>query len=343
VRAEQPEFHITVAEITAAVCKAHSDQMRGIFEYLLPYLRGNYIPQRIVTAAVFAELLNFCQSDAELLQKLVNSLLGAIVDLNVKLLSLKGLSNIVSNGQEQVNRYAPTIIDVLVSSIDDHDEVIAMESMLGLSKVFEAVDESRVAPILVNICHRIRPAFEKTNDAIRAAAFTLFGALWRFGQDSAADVFYEQIHSNLPSIVLHINDDSVKVQNACKTALRQLGPLLRVEEVNTLLTRKLEADRPLDYDNFLDEISKLLINNYLERINYYVMTNVDFYKSQWNTIKANAASFTGVLLGNLPVEKRGSINLNPSLVTRALIGLLTEKSNIVRKSAAEAMSLLYTY
>jgi hypothetical protein len=85
-----------------------------------------------------------------------------------------------------------------------------------VEQVFEAVDESRVAPILVNICHRIRPAFEKVlhaQHAIRAAAFTLFGALWRFGQDSAADVFYEQIHSNLPSIVLHINDDSVKVQN----------------------------------------------------------------------------------------------------------------------------------
>jgi hypothetical protein len=83
----------------------------------------------------FVQQLTVPQGDTELLQKLVNSLLGAIVDLNVKLLSLKGLSNIVSNGQEQVNRYAPTIIDVLVSSIDDHDEVIAMESMLGLSKV----------------------------------------------------------------------------------------------------------------------------------------------------------------------------------------------------------------
>ncbi len=59
------------------------------------------------------------------------------------------------------HRYAPTIIDALVSSIDDQDEVIAMESMLGLSRVFGIVDESRVAPILVNICHRIRPAFEK--------------------------------------------------------------------------------------------------------------------------------------------------------------------------------------
>ena len=236
-----------------AVCKAHSEQMRGIFEFMLPYLRGNYTPQRIVTASVFAAFVNNCKDDRELLQKLVNSLLSSIVDPNVKLVTLRGLSNVVANGTEQTNRYinkrtshystssplitsyqfinlctryAPTIIDALVSSIDDQDEVTAMESMLGLSKVFGVVDESRVAPILVNICHRIRPAFEKNNDDIRAASFTLFGSLWRFGRESAADAFYEQIHANLPSLILHVNDDNPKVQNVCSYSLLSRRPLL---------------------------------------------------------------------------------------------------------------------
>lgn len=79
--------------------------MRGIFEYMLPYLRGNYTPQRVVTAAVFAAFVNNCKDDRELLQKLVNSLLSSIVDPNVKLVTLKGLSNVVANGAEQTNRY----------------------------------------------------------------------------------------------------------------------------------------------------------------------------------------------------------------------------------------------
>jgi len=311
---------------------------------MLPYLRGNYTPQRVVTASVFSAFVNHSKDDRELLQKLINSLLSSIVDPNVKLLTLKGLSNVIANGPEQTNRYAPTIIDALVSSIDDQDEVTAMESMLGLSKVFGVVDESRVAPILVNICHRIRPAFEKNNDQIRAASFTLFGSLWRFGQDSAADSFYEQLHSNLPSLILHVNDDAVSVQNACKKSLRQLGPLFRSEEVNAYFQRKqFDVDRSLNYDDFLNELSKLLINNYLDRVNYYAMTSLDFFKSQWTTIKENAANFVGLLLGNLPAEKRSKTNLNPSIVSRALIGLLTEKSNGVRKKAAESMSLLYTY
>lgn len=48
------------------------------------------------------------------------------------------------------------------------------------------------------------------------------------------------------------------------------------------------------------------------------MTNIDFFKSQWNTIKAGAATFTGVLLGNLPVEKRNHTNLNPALISRGM-------------------------
>lgn len=63
------------------------------------------------------------------------------------------------------------MLDALISSIDDQYEDIAMESMNGLSKVFEIVEVERVAPILVNICHRIRPAFEKRHNAIRAASF----------------------------------------------------------------------------------------------------------------------------------------------------------------------------
>eukprot|EP00026_Physarum_polycephalum_P000352 Phypoly_transcript_00352.p1 GENE.Phypoly_transcript_00352~~Phypoly_transcript_00352.p1 ORF type:complete len:1660 (+),score=332.46 Phypoly_transcript_00352:97-5076(+) len=341
---EKDDFPAAISTIAEAVCKAHSEQMRGIFEFMLPYLRGNYTPQRIVTASVFAAFVNNCKDDRELLQKLVNSLLSSIVDPNVKLVTLRGLSNVVANGAEQANRYAPTIIDALVSSIDDQDEVIAMESMLGLSKVFGVVDESRVAPILVNICHRIRPAFEKANDDIRAASFTLFGSLWRFGRETAADAFYEQIHANLPSMILHVNDDSTKVQNACKKSLRQLSPLFRSEEVATFFNRKqFDVDRSLNYDDFLNELSKLMITFYLDRVNYYAMTSLEFFKSNWNSIKENAANFTGVLLGNLPIEKRTKINLNPAIVSRALIGLLMEKAPSVRKRTAEALSLLYTY
>jgi hypothetical protein len=76
-----------------------------------------------------------------------------------------------------------------------------------------------MAPVLINLCVRVKPAFDKDNSDIRAAAIKLFGSLHRFGQDLAADAFYEQIHNNLPSLVLHMNDDSEPVRSVCPSPL----------------------------------------------------------------------------------------------------------------------------
>ena len=78
--------------------------------------------------------------------------------------------------------------------------------------MFELVDERCVAPILVNICHRIRPAFEHKSGEIRAASIQLFGTLHRFGHAEGSVIFNEQLHNNLPSLYLHIFDPDSSVE-----------------------------------------------------------------------------------------------------------------------------------
>ena len=41
------------------------------------------------------------------------------------------------------------------------------------------------------------------------------------------------------------------------------------------------------------------IHDFPEKLNFYVMGNVSFYKSSWPEIRSNAAMFTGFLLGNI--------------------------------------------
>ena len=43
----------------------------------------------------------------------------------------------------------------------DPTDMITMEAMSGLAKIFERIEESCVRPILINIALRIRPCFEK--------------------------------------------------------------------------------------------------------------------------------------------------------------------------------------
>ena len=44
---------------------------------------------------------------------------------------------------------------------EDPNELITMEAMNGLSRIFNRIDEGHVRPILINITLRIRPCFEK--------------------------------------------------------------------------------------------------------------------------------------------------------------------------------------
>jgi hypothetical protein len=129
--------------------------------------------------------------------------------------------------------------------------------------------------------------------------------------------------------------------------------------MNELLTApNMQPGRSLDYAEFLNDLSMILIEDYGNRINYYVMTCIEYFKSQWSTIKSNAAAFVGFLLGNLPVEKRKGTNINPGLISKgllplkcvtgtncmsALINLLKEKDPKVRKACADSMQYLWSY
>ena len=44
---------------------------------------------------------------------------------------------------------------------EDPEDLITMEAMSGLSRIFSKIDEGHVRPILINIALRIRPCFEK--------------------------------------------------------------------------------------------------------------------------------------------------------------------------------------
>ena len=47
---------------------------------------------------------------------------------------------------------------------------------------------------------------------MRTAAITLFGNLSRFGGGPSKEPFLEQIHTNLVSLLLHLNDPDTEVR-----------------------------------------------------------------------------------------------------------------------------------
>ncbi|XP_071092263.1 maestro heat-like repeat-containing protein family member 1 [Haliotis cracherodii] len=341
-----PEAITTLARILVT-STAECAYTSKIVANLTSVLSSLFDPQRVVVAAFFAELINQkCAGDDTMVELIMNSLLGRLVDSShvVRMLCIRGLSNVASVGKDQVQKYSTTILSAMMAGMDDKEDPnddITIEAMSGLSRIMSEIDESHIRAILINVALKIRPCFEKVKPAVRAQAFILFGNLSRFGDGPSRAPFLEQIHSNFISLLLHLNDPEPDVKKACKYALRMLGPLIGSEAVNDKFQKHLLEEANLFYGEFMNDLSKLIIQDFPEKINFYVMGCVSFFKSHWDEIKSNAAMFAGFLLGNLSKEKQG--NITKEHVCSALVLLLKDISPQVRCKAAEAMSLLYDY
>ena len=67
----------------------------------------------------------------------------------------------------------------MMAGMDDKDDLedeITLEAMSGLAKILAKLDENNVRQILINICLRIRPCFEKVGQTIAVEQ----AWVWRF-------------------------------------------------------------------------------------------------------------------------------------------------------------------
>ncbi|RDD47071.1 Maestro heat-like repeat-containing protein family member 1 [Trichoplax sp. H2] len=338
-----------IVAITSALCKSIllRPHIAKVIAYLMPALNGPYDNQRLIVAAFFAEIINQrCLGELGQADIIINCLLSRLVDdnLKVRMFCVRGLGNVASVGREHFNAYSTTVLSALMSGIDEKDDSdcdITLEAMSGLSRIIAELDETHVRSILINISLKIRPCFEKSEEKVRARAFTLFGHLSKFGGGPSKVPFLEQIQANMVSLLLHLNENEASVVKACKFTLRSIGPLLNNSEIDYMFQKYLLDDATLYYGEFLNNLTRLLISEYKEKTSLYVTGATRFFKSEWEEIRANAATLIGYYLGNLPNELRETISKEH--VCNALKMLLKDTSPMVRSGCATATSLLYEY
>lgn len=344
-----------VANFAKALAVHYQRHLPGVVTCFNPMLSSVYDSQRIVAVAFFAELINHHRRlDQTALELLLNSMLGRLVDGShiVRRLAIRGLGSIGKLDVEHLDtlewfgvyKYSNTVLSAMMGGLDDKDDpdgAITLESMKGLCRVLADMDESHVESAVISIALRVRPCFEKERAEIRAAAFNLFGMLARFGKGSSENAFHEQLHNNLVSLLLHLNDENKDVIKACKGALRAIGPSLGSVSINNMFQKHLLVDSQLYYREFMGDLSKIMTVDFSDKVSLYITTCMAYFKSSWPIIKANAAMFTGLLLGNIPDE------FHPDFKDEAVFGALTlllkDSTSEVRIKAAEAISVLHNY
>ncbi|CAI8027043.1 Maestro heat-like repeat-containing protein family member 1 [Geodia barretti] len=285
----------SMLHLARLLSSSYPDEVGKTVECLSPSLTSVYDAHRTTVVSFYSELVCTVGKDhLPLAEQIMNNLLGRQVDSNyvVRMYCIRGLGNMADIGGSQVSHFSTTILSAMLAGMDDREDpedLITMEAMSGLSRIFSQIDEGHVRPILINIALRIRPCFEK----------------------------------------------------ACKEALQKLGPLMKSENINTMFQRHLDPAESLFYPDFLNDLCKHIVTDFTDKVNFYIMNAVTFFKSMWSPVKANAALLVGYILGNLPLEKSGMISKEH--VCEALTLLLKDPSPDVRASTAEAMSLLYDY
>ncbi|XP_061100289.1 maestro heat-like repeat-containing protein family member 1 isoform X2 [Conger conger] len=337
---KDPQKHIDgVTLLARAMAKHAGPRLPSIVESLCPNLSNVYECQRITVTAFFSELLNHhVVTELMMMGVLMNNMMERISDPcgTVRMLSIRGLGNIAVGSPEKVNKYAKELLAAMSSGMeekDDPDKRITLEAMSGLSKVLLYLDKKNVQLLVVYIFMKIKPFLESENDEIRCASILLLGNLSKFG--SGEPVFRDQIHNVLVSLLLHLSDPSPQVVKACKYAMRVCAPVVGSEQITSMFQKHLHEDKGLHYGEFINDLTKYIIQDFPAMLNFYHITVIQFFKSNWPEVRASAAMFIGFLLGNLPEEYFSQMNMGN--LTKGLVQLLQDPDALVRAKAAEAM------
>ncbi|XP_029694251.1 maestro heat-like repeat-containing protein family member 1 isoform X1 [Takifugu rubripes] len=337
---KEQNSHISGITVLARAMSKHAGpRLPAIVECLCPSLNSIYESQRTTVTAFFSELLNHhVVTELMLIDVLMNNMMERISDpcCTVRMLAVRGLGNIAVGSPEKVNKYAKELLAAMSSGMEEKDDpgkLITLEAMSGLSKVLLYLDKKNVHLLVVYIFMKIKPFLESENDEIRCASIYLMGHLSKFG--SGEQVFTDQIHNVLVSLLLHLVDPNPQVVKACKFAMRVCAPVVGSEQITAMFQNHLHDNKSLHYGEFINDLTKYLIQDFPGMLNFYHISVIQFFKSNWSEVRAGAAMFIGFLLGNLPEEHLSHLNMGS--VTKGLVMLLQDPDPVVRVKAAEAM------
>uniref|UniRef100_A0A4W6EDQ9 Maestro heat-like repeat family member 1 n=1 Tax=Lates calcarifer TaxID=8187 RepID=A0A4W6EDQ9_LATCA len=314
----EPNTHITgVTLLARAMAKHAGPRLPAIVECLCPSLNNIYECQRITVTAFFSELLNHhVVTELMLIDVLMNNMMERISDpcCTVRMLAVRGLGNIAVGSPEKVHRSSHTVLRYRTTVT-----LITLEAMSGLSKVLLYLDKKNVHLLVVYIFMKIKPFLESENDEIRCASIHLMGNLSKFG--SGEPVFKDQIHNVLVSLLLHLVDPNPHVVKACKYAMRVCAPVVGSEQITTMFQNHLHDDKSLHYGEFINDLTKYLIQDFPGMLNFYHISVIQFFKSNWPEVRAGAAMFIGMTATQLTSRK--SLNVKNHFATAVSPAILT--------------------
>lgn len=336
-----------VAQLASSMAKYAGPRLPLVMKALGCTQNSVYEVQRVTSTAFLAELLSSnVVNDLMLLDPLLDNLTARLKDssASVRRLVLRGLANMASGSPDKVRAHGPQLMTAMVSGLDDGDEphsLVALEAMVGLSRLLDLVEPRDLRLVLLHTTIRIRPFFDSEKVEFRTASIRLFGHLNKACHGDCEDVFLEQVVGGLVPLLLHLRDPQVPVASACKFALCMCVPHLECAELAAAFHKYLQEGRSVHFGEFLNSTCKHLMHHFPDLLGRLVSTNLFYFKSSWDDVRAAAPMFTGFLVLHAEPEQKTQVDLEQLIVALQL--LLKDPVPGVREKAAETLGRLVKF
>ena len=374
-RLEGGSYDDGMTVVCRSMCVHHAEQRVALLNYLGKFFSlQSYGGQRIVATSLLAELVTHSTSahqppstddssstataaaaaaaaagggGSSLLKDVIRYLLPRVADKldKVRKHALRGLGNLVTVWTTETADMATSILASLLSASEDTDSEVAAEAVASLTRIVAVVDSVTIEPMLISLCFRLRPAFERKEENVRSSAFILFGELCRFGITNSSSEgegvqnadFIDQLHQFLPIYLIHLHEDDITIRMAVHDALKNFAPLLHLT-IQTLLTTH-ATTTPADYDDLLHTLSPALAQAYPQHVRTYLDVCVTYFTSRWVGLRGSAALLACGVLAGAGVECRKGVVVSGLIA--ALVKLLDEQNAEVRAKVVKGMAYLH--
>jgi len=257
--------------------------------------------------------------------------------------------------------YGNSIINLLIDKLSDVTESVILESLNSLQQMMEFLSTKAVIPCLTNLLGKLRPCFDNNNHNIRSLGFKLFNriislvhnnedvsSLISLDKDDIQDeikideLIKEQIHVHLVSLIMHSNDENEGVRHKCLDTLLKALHIILGEDTKSQYDSakdKFGFDYSKVYDEFLLNISDLLVKKFPNRVPYHIANCINHSLSPQDIIRASSVYLISIFFDKINKNKRTDIykNINFENIFLNFAKLMKDFSSKVKIKAIKAL------
>nr|XP_020671173.1 maestro heat-like repeat-containing protein family member 7 [Pogona vitticeps] len=200
-------------------------------EQILPYLIAtldakedmiHLITMIFIVEILDRDMLDECTEDL-IIQHLCTQLKSSRTQFRT--LSLNGMLRLTPY-PKKVAKLKPAVLDLL-ARLKEANREINVKALKVLEPLLKTLDSKELKLYSVEVATRVIPLFDDASNKVRLAAVATFVGLLDVTRRGSRDLMKQFTMQSLVPLMLHLQDESVPVAQACWTALRKADQFLK--------------------------------------------------------------------------------------------------------------------